>query len=48
MDMSPWAMAKGDSILEGMTIQIWHLPYSFPRAGLHAPPEELGLDIPKI
>jgi hypothetical protein len=38
-------MAEVDSILEGTSRKIWHLPNSFPRAGLHAPSEELGLNI---
>jgi hypothetical protein len=41
-------MAKVDSILEGAARKIWHLPKTFPLAGLHAPPEELGLNIPTI
>jgi len=41
-------MAKVDSIVEGVTRKIWYLPNTFPRAGLHAPPEELGLNIPTI
>ena len=38
-------MVELDSILEGTSRKIWHLPNTFPRAGLHAPPEELGLNI---
>jgi hypothetical protein len=45
MVLSPTAMAEVDSILEGTSRKIWHLPNTFPRVGLHAPPEELGLDI---
>ena len=41
-------MAKVDSILEGTSRQIWHLPDTFPQAGLHAPSEELGLNIPTV
>jgi hypothetical protein len=48
MALSPTAMAEVDSILEGAARKIWHLPKTFPRAGLHAPPEELGLNIPTI
>ena len=36
------AMTEVDSIVEGVTGKIWHLPRNFPRAGLHVPPEELG------
>ncbi len=35
-----------DSILGGTSRKIWHLPNTFPRVGLHAPPEEIGLNIP--
>ena len=48
MALSPTAVAEVDSILEGAARKIWHLPKTFPRAGLHAPPEELGLNIPTI
>ncbi len=46
--LSPTAMAEVDSILEGTSKKIWHLPNAFPRAGLHAPAEELGLNIPTV
>ena len=48
MALSPTAMAEVDSILEGTSRKIWHLPNTFPRAGLHAPAGELGLNIPTI
>jgi hypothetical protein len=48
MDMPPSAMAQTNSILEGMTRKIWHLPNNIPKAALHAPPEEMGLNIPII
>ena len=48
MALSPTAMAEVDSILEGTSRKIWHLPNTFPRAGLHAPSEELGLNIPTV
>jgi hypothetical protein len=48
MALSPSAMTEVDSIAEGVTRKIWHLPNSFPRAGLHAPIEELGLNSPII
>ena len=48
MALSPTAMAEVNSILEGTSRKIWHLPNTFPRAGLHAPPDELGLDIPTV
>jgi len=48
MALSPTAMAEVDSILEGTYRKIWHLPNTFPRAGLQAPSEELGLNLPTI
>ena len=48
MALSPTAMAEVDSVIEGTTRKIWHLPNTFPRAGLHAPTEEMGLNIPTI
>ncbi len=48
MTLSPTAMTKVDSILEGTSKKIWKLPNTFPRAGLHAPHEELGLNIPTV
>ena len=46
--LSPTTMAEVDSILEGTSRKIWHLPNTFPRAGLHAPSEELGHSIPTV
>ncbi len=48
MTLSPTAMAEVDSILECASRKIWYLPNTFPRAGLHAPSEELGLNIPTV
>jgi hypothetical protein len=48
MALSPTAMSEVDSVLKGAAIQIWRLPISFPKAGLHAPAEELGLNIPTV
>jgi hypothetical protein len=48
MALSPTGMAEVDSNLEGTARKIWHLPNTFPRAGLHAPSEELGLNIPTV
>ena len=48
MALSPMAMADVDSILEGTSRKFWHLPNTFPWAGLHAPAEELGLNIPTV
>jgi hypothetical protein len=48
MALSPTAMAKLNFILEGTSRKIWHLPNTFPRAGLHALAYELGLNIPAV
>jgi hypothetical protein len=48
MVLSPNEMGEVDSILEGTTRKIWNLPNTFPRAGLHAPAEDLGLNIPTV
>jgi len=48
MTLSPTSMAEVDSILDGTTSKIWHLPNTFPRAGLHATSEELDLNIPTV
>ncbi len=48
MALPPTTMAEVDSILEGTPRQIWQLPNTFSRAGLHAPAEEIGLNIPTV
>ena len=48
MALSPQAIREVDSMLEGISKQIWKLPPAFPRAGLHALLEDLGLTIPSI
>ncbi len=48
MALSPTAMAEVDSILEGTSSKIGHLPHTFPRAGLHTLAEELELNIPTV
>jgi hypothetical protein len=48
MALSPTTIIEVVSILEGMSRKIWHLPINFPRVGLHAPTEELWLNIPTI
>ena len=48
MALSPTAMVEVDSILEATSRNIWHLPNTFPRAGLHTPADELGLNIPTV
>jgi hypothetical protein len=48
MALSPTAMGEVDSILESTSRKIWNFPNTFPRAGLHAPTDELGLNIPTV
>jgi hypothetical protein len=48
MALSPTAMGEMDSILEGTSRKIWNLPNTFPRAGLNAPNDKLGLNIPTV
>jgi len=48
MSLSPQAMKEVDSFAETLYRNIWGLPPSFPRAGLHAPVEEICLNIPYI
>jgi hypothetical protein len=48
MALFPSVIAEVDSLLKGMSRRIWQLPTNFPRASLHAPTEELGLNIPTV
>jgi hypothetical protein len=48
MALSPQAIQEVDSILEGISRKIWNLPITFPKAGLHALLEDIGLNIPSI
>ncbi len=48
MALSPTTMTEVDSVLEGAARHIRRLPTNFPKAGLHAPTEELGLNIPTV
>jgi hypothetical protein len=48
MTLSPNAIAAIDSKLEATCRKIWNLPKGFPRADLHAPHDELGLNPPTI
>ena len=48
MALAPKAMGNVDFILEASTRKIWNLPNTFLRAGLHAPAEELGLNISTV
>jgi hypothetical protein len=48
MALSPPAIKEVDAVLESISRKIWKLPDSFPRAGLHAMLEEVGLNIPSV
>ena len=48
MAPSPTAITAIDSSLGATCRKIWKLPRGFPRAGLHAPHDELGLNLPTI
>ncbi len=48
MALSPQTIHEMDSMIEGISKQIWNLPITFPKAGLHALLENLGLNIPSI
>ena len=48
MALSPQAFREVDSVLEGISRQIWSLPPSFPKAGLHAPLEDIELNTPSV
>ena len=48
MALSPQAIREVNSILEGISKKIWHLPPTFPKAGLHALLEDIGLNVPSI
>ncbi len=43
MALSPTSIRAIDAVIEFISREIWTLPVSFPRAGLHALPEEVGL-----
>jgi len=48
MALSPQAIQEVDSILEGLSRKIWNLHPTFPKAGLHALLEDIGLNIPSV
>ncbi len=48
MALSPQAIREVDSVLEELSSKIWNLPPTFPKAGLHALLEEIGLNILSI
>ncbi len=48
MALYPQAIREVDSVLEGISRQIWNLPPTFTKVGLHALLENLGLNIPLV
>ena len=48
MALSPASIKAVDSVIEAISRDIWKLPASFPKAGLHALIEDVGLNIPSI
>jgi len=48
MALSPTSIKQADVVIESISREIWNLPISFPRAGLHALPDEVGLNIPSV
>ena len=48
MALSPTAIKAVDSVVESISREIRNLPASFPKAGLHALLEEVGLNIPSV
>jgi hypothetical protein len=48
MALSPTSIRAVDTVLEAISREIWNLPDSLPKAGLHALLEEVGLDIPSV
>ncbi len=37
-----------DAVIEKISIKIWNLPTFFPKAGFHALPDDLGLNVPSV
>ena len=48
MALSPTSIKQVDVVIESISREILNLPISFPRAGLHALPKEVGLNIPSV
>ena len=48
MALSPQAIREVDPVLESISRQIWSLPPTFPKAGLHALFEDIGFNIPSV
>jgi hypothetical protein len=48
MALSPTSIQEVDAVIESISREIWKLPASFPKAGLHALLDEVGLNIPSV
>ena len=48
MALSPTSIKAVDTVLESISREIWNLPGSIPKAGLHALLEEVRLNIPSV
>jgi hypothetical protein len=48
MALSPTSIKAVDLVLESISREIWNLLASFPKAGLHALLDEVGLNIPSV
>ena len=46
--LSPPAIKAVDAVLETISKEIWNLPASFPKPGLHALLDEVGLNISSV
>ncbi len=48
MAISPPSIKAVDAVLESISMEIWNLPASFPKEGIHALLEEVRLNIPSV
>jgi hypothetical protein len=48
MALSPPSIKAVNAVLESISREIWNLPASFPKAGLHALLDEVGFNIPSV
>ena len=48
MALPPLVIKAVDAVLEKVSRLIWDLPASFPKTGLHALLDEVGLNIPSV
>jgi len=48
MALPPTVIKEVGSLIEKISREIWNLPASFPKAGLHALLDEMGLNTPSV